>query len=125
MQKTDPKQGYPHGFQCRLITTCHGAMQNPKRLSELLTGSGSSLNALKTRLSNRAVVLDQVRAALPSRLAQAVASAGVEQGRLTVGVVGAAWATRLRYFTDALRRGVGGSLGVEILSVRIRVVPPA
>jgi hypothetical protein len=100
-------------------------MQNPKRLSELLTGSGSSLNALKTRLSNRAVVLDQVRAALPSRLAQAVASAGVEQGRLTVGVVGAAWATRLRYFTDALRRGVGGSLGVEILSVRIRVVPPA
>jgi hypothetical protein len=99
-------------------------MQKPKRLSELLAGPGNRLNALKTRSVKRSLVLDQVRAALPIRLAQAVASAGVEEGRLTVGVVGAVWATRLRYFTDALRRGVSGSLGVEILSVRIRVVPP-
>jgi len=72
----------------------------------------------------RSRVLDQVRAALPIRLAQAVASAGLEGGRLTIGVVGAVWATRLRYFTDALRRGVSGSSGIDILSVRIRVVPP-
>jgi len=70
------------------------------------------------------LVLEQVRAALPDRLAQSVASAGVEQGRLTIGVVGAVWATRLRYFTDALRRGVSGAMGVDIVSVRIRVVPP-
>jgi hypothetical protein len=99
-------------------------MQNPKSVSELLSGPGNSLNTLKTRLGRRAVVLDHVRAALPTRLAQAVASAGVEEGRLTVGVVGAVWATRLRYFTDTLRRGVSGSLGVEILNVRIRVVAP-
>jgi len=72
----------------------------------------------------RSRVLDQVRAALPIRLAQAVASAGLEGGRLTIGVVGAVWATRLRYFTDTLRRGVSGSSGIDILSVRIRVVPP-
>jgi hypothetical protein len=99
-------------------------MQKPKSLSELLSGSGKRLNALKTRSATRSVVLDQVRAALPVRLAQAVASAGVEEGRLTIGVVGAVWATRLRYFTDALRRGVSGSVGTEISSVKIRVVPP-
>ncbi len=69
-------------------------------------------------------MVEQVRAALPARLAGAVASAGVEQGRLTVGVVGAVWASRLRYSSDALRKRVGASMGVEILSVRIRVVPP-
>jgi hypothetical protein len=99
-------------------------MQKPKHLSELLAGPGKRLNALKTRSVKRSRVLDQVRAALPIRLAQAVASAGVEEGRLTVGVVGAVWATRLRYFTDVLRRGVSGSTGVDIVSVRIRVVPP-
>ena len=124
MQKTDSKQGFPHGLRCRLMTTVYIAMQKTKSVSELLAGSGKRLNALKTGLGKRSLVLEQVRAALPNRLAQAVASAGVEGGRLTVGVVGAVWATRLRYFTDALRRGVSGSLGVEILSVRIRVVPP-
>ncbi len=68
--------------------------------------------------------MEQVRAALPARLAQAVASAGIEQGRLTIGVVGAVWASRLRYSSDALRKRVGASMGVEILTVRIRVIPP-
>ncbi len=124
MQKTDSKQGFPHGLRCRRMTTYNIAMQKTKSVSELLRGSGKRLNALKTGLSKRSLVLEQVRAALPHRLAQAIVSAGVEGGRLTVGVVGAVWATRLRYFSDALRRGVSDSLGVEILSVRIRVVPP-
>ena len=34
------------------------------------------------------MVVEQVRAALPARLALAVVSAGIEQGRLTIGVVG-------------------------------------
>ena len=66
----------------------------------------------------------QVRAALPARLGEAVVSAGVDQGRLTLGVVGAHWASRLRYSTDIIRKRVGGALGAEIHSVRIRVVPP-
>jgi hypothetical protein len=69
-------------------------------------------------------VLDQVRAALPSKLGQAVASAGIDEGRLTIGVVGAVWASRLRYSTDILRKRVAKSAGLEILTVRIRVVPP-
>ena len=71
------------------------------------------------------MVVEQVRAALPARLAQAVASAGIEQGRLTIGVVGAVWASRIRYFTDAIRKAISGATGVEILGIRIRVVPPS
>jgi hypothetical protein len=70
------------------------------------------------------LVVEQVRAALPSRLAQAVASAGIEQGRLTIGVVGAVWASRLRYHTEALRRRVGSSMGMVITAVKVKVVPP-
>jgi hypothetical protein len=99
-------------------------MQNSKSLSELLARGGNRLSQLKVRSAARSQVLEQVRGVLPPRLAQAVASAGLEHGRLTIGVVGAQWASRLRYTTDALRKTVARSLGVEILSVRIRVVAP-
>jgi Dna[CI] antecedent, DciA len=70
------------------------------------------------------LVLEQVRAALPARLAKAVVSAGIEQGRLTIGVVGAVWASRLRYLTESVRTRVGGSLGITVLGVKVKVVPP-
>ena len=54
-----------------------------------------------------------------------MASAGLDGGRLTIGVVGAVWASRLRYSSDAIRKRVAKSLGKEVLTVRIRVVPPA
>jgi hypothetical protein len=99
-------------------------MQNPKSLSDLLAGAGKRLTALKTRSLERSLVLDQVRAALPPRLATAVVSAGIEQGKLTIGVVGAVWASRLRYLTESVRNHVSMSSGVSIITVRIRVVPP-
>jgi len=73
---------------------------------------------------DRSRVLEQVRAALPARLALAVVSAGIEQGRLTIGVVGAVWASRLRYLTESVRKHVGNSMGIAIVSVKVRVVPP-
>ena len=100
-------------------------MQNPRSLSDLLSRVGNKLTALKTRSLERALVVEQVRAALPARLAQAVVSAGVEQGRLTIGVSGAVWASRLRYFTDTVRKRVSECLEIEILTVRIRVLPPS
>jgi hypothetical protein len=100
-------------------------MQNPRSVSDLLSRSGNKIAALKLRSLDRSRVLEQVRAALPARLALAVASAGIEQGRLTVGVVGAVWASRLRYLTESIRKRVGSSTGVPILSVKVRVVPPA
>ena len=68
--------------------------------------------------------MEQVRAALPARLAQAVVSAGIDQNRLTIGVTGSVWASRIRYFTVTVRKAVASSLAVEISVVRIRVVPP-
>jgi hypothetical protein len=99
-------------------------MQNTKRLSELLARPGNRLGSLKQRSLERSSILVQVRAALTPKLAQAVSSAGIEAGRLTVGVVGAVWASRLRYSTDMLRKRVTESSGVEVQRVRIRVVPP-
>jgi hypothetical protein len=99
-------------------------MQNPKSLSDLLSRTGNKISALKTRSLERSRVVEQVRAALPARLALNVASAGIDSGRLTIGVVGAVWASRLRYLTESVRKRVGGSLGITILSVRIRVIPP-
>jgi Dna[CI] antecedent, DciA len=97
-------------------------MRNSRSLSELLERGGNRLLLLKARSAERSAVLTEVRAALPERLAQYVMSAGLDQGRLTVGVVGAVWASRLRYSTDILRGRVAKALSVEITAVRIRVV---
>jgi len=99
-------------------------MQKSKSLSELLARGGNRLSQLKERSVARSQTLEQVRQVLSPKLAQVVASAGIENGRLTIGVLGAQWASRLRYLTDALRKGVTRSSGLEILSVRIRVVAP-
>ncbi|MEA3172627.1 MAG: hypothetical protein QOF42_38 [Gammaproteobacteria bacterium] len=99
-------------------------MQNTKRLSELLARPGNRLGSLKQRSLERSSILVQVRAALTPKLAEAVSSAGIESGRLTLGVVSAAWASRLRYSAEVLRKRVTESSGVEIQRVRVRVVPP-
>jgi|SRR5579883_788617 len=91
--------------------------------NNLQTGVGR-LDELRSRLEARASALSAVRSALPDPLARRVASAGLEAGCLTVGVVGAAWASRLRYVTQTLRTKVAAALGEEIVRVRIRVVPP-
>jgi hypothetical protein len=100
-------------------------MQNSKSLSELLARGGKRLALLQDKAAQRSQIVEQVRAALPVRLAESVVSAGLEQGRLTIGVVGAVWASRLRYSTEAIRKRVAKSAGQDVLKVRIRVVPPA
>ncbi len=67
--------------------------------------------------------MEHVCAALPPNLSKVVVSAGIEKGRLTIGVAGAPWAARLRYVTDGLRLRVAATLGVEIQSIRIKVLP--
>lgn len=100
-------------------------MRKSKDIKALFEGGSKRLTDLKTRSRERSNVLTHVLAALPERLAGSVVSAGVDRGRLTVGVTAGAWATRLRYLTETLRREVGRSLGAEIESVRIKVVQPA
>ncbi len=99
-------------------------MHKPKSINELLTGGGKRVAALKARTEARALARAHVCASLPENLAAAVVSAGIESGRLTIGVAGAPWAARLRYVTETLRMRVSASMGVDIQSVRIKVVPP-
>jgi len=98
-------------------------MQKPKSIKELLNTGGKRLSAIKAQAQQRTHVQDHVCAALPAKLAAVVVSAGIDQGRLTVGVASAAWAARLRYLTATLRQRVSTTLKVDIQQVRIRVVP--
>jgi hypothetical protein len=99
-------------------------LRKPKSINELFAAGDSTLGALQAQTRARSRVVEQVWAALPPPLARAVVSAGIEQGRLTIGVAGGTWASRLRYATDTLRARVGEALGVDIHSIRIKVVPP-
>jgi Dna[CI] antecedent, DciA len=90
-----------------------------------MAGGSGRLGALGRQSRERSAVLVHVCAALPPKLAASVASAGIVAGQLTVGVSGAAWASRLRYVTETLRKRVGESMGVEIRTVRLKVVPPS
>jgi hypothetical protein len=100
-------------------------MQNTKRLSELLAVPGKRLASLQRRAGERTSILTQVKTALIPKLAAVVSTAGLEEGRLTIGVTSAAWASRLRYSTEAIRKRVAQSSGIDIQRVRIRVVPPS
>jgi hypothetical protein len=99
-------------------------MQKSKSIRELLSGDHKRLNELTAKLEERSTVLSHVVAVLPPEVAAALASAGLDGGQLTLGVTGAVWASRLRYVTETLRKRVGDSLGQEITSVKIKVVPP-
>jgi hypothetical protein len=102
-------------------------MRKSIKINELLESSSGRLKSLQARRRERTEVLSCVRAALPAELQGSVVTAGIEEGRLIVGVSGGVWATRLRYRAKALREHIAGTLGQEIHSVRIKVVqtPPA
>lgn len=101
------------------------AVRKSRDIKGLFDGGSERLTSLKQRIHQRSLVLDQVIAALPAELAAAVATAGIEGGKLTIGAVSGSWATRLRYTTDILRQRVSSALGVEISSVRIKVTTAA
>ncbi|HVC01064.1 MAG TPA: DciA family protein [Steroidobacteraceae bacterium] len=97
-------------------------MQYPKAISELLRLRHKRLDDLAACLTQRATILAGVKAALPAALAEHVATAGLEGGRLSLGVTSAAWASRLRYAIGEARERIAASCGVAIDEVRIRVV---
>lgn len=101
------------------------AVQKSRSINELLKSGGTRIRDLKSRVDARSRLLTAVRASLDAGQAEAVISAGVIDGVLSVGVSAASWAARLRYETDRLRRSAERAAGVEIRTVRIRVIPPA
>jgi hypothetical protein len=97
-------------------------VEKTRNINRLFEGDSGRLTSLKERSRKRSQTLTQVRAALPPKLAAAVTTAGIEHGRLTIGVSGAAWASRLRYVTEMLRQRLSDAMGMEIRTVRIKVV---
>ena len=97
-------------------------MQKSKAVSELFTGANKKLTALRAKSDERLRIRERVCAVLPAKLARTVVSASIDQGRLSIGVTSAVWATRLRYLADELRNRVGESTGIAVSSVRVRVV---
>jgi hypothetical protein len=95
-------------------------MKKSININELL--EAGRLKGLQTRRRERSDLLAHVRAALPPEFEGTVVTAGIEEGRLVVGVSGGAWASRLRYRSQALRESVATTLGREIHSVRVKVV---
>src|SRR5260370_29083704 len=65
-------------FPCSSPSYSVVAMQNPRSVSDLLSRTGNKLSALKIRSQERSLVVEQLRAALPARLTQALASPGIE-----------------------------------------------
>jgi hypothetical protein len=100
-------------------------MEKYININQLLERGSERLRSLRARSRERSQALSHVIAALPPKIAATVTTAGIERGRLTIGVSGGAWALRLRYMTEMLRRDVGKATGTEIRSVRIKVVHPA
>ncbi len=80
------------------------------------------LAALRAR---RSQILATVLRHLEEPLRSQVVTAGLTRGRLTLGVASAAWASRLRYRTSALRGLISADTGEPIARVRIRVLPPS
>ena len=100
------------------------AMQYPKTISELLRLGHKRLDDLAAGLDARDRVLAGVRASLPAPIAAQVLTASYTEGRLSLGVSSAAWASRARYAAAAARVQLGAALGSEVTSVRVRVARP-
>ena len=105
-------------------TARSAAVQYPKTISELLRLGHKRLDDLATGLEARDRVLAGVRATLPAPIAAQVLTASYADGRLSLGISSAAWASRARYAAAAVREQLGAALGAEVTTVRVRVARP-
>lgn len=99
-------------------------MQKTRSVSELIHHNSKALAQLRERLDERAQLLLQVRAALPTPLVACVLSAGLDKGVLTLGTASAAWASRLRYVSSQVIDKFAKDYDVKIARVRVKVVLP-
>ena len=98
-------------------------MRKPIAVSDLLNEGQAKLQRLKAGAEAASQVLAAVRSALPGEVANHVYGAQLKQGRLTVVVDGAGWATRVRYAALEIAPTVGATIGGEVTAVRVQVRP--
>jgi hypothetical protein len=105
-------------------------MGSEPHLHKLLAAPDGALAQLLADGRRQQQLLAQVRQRLPGELADAVASAGIADGALHLGVTSGAWASRLRFLAPQLRRQLGDRLGQPLNEVCVHVLacvtpPPA
>lgn len=97
------------------------AKTGPTSLADLLQGS-QALQRLKAQAEARRRLTAQVRQLLPGAEAEHLLGAHVNRnGELVLVADSPAWAARIRYAQDALRRGLAP---LEVIGVRVQARPP-
>ncbi len=97
------------------------AKTGPTSLADLLQGS-QALQRLKAQAGARRRLTEQVRQLLPRAEAEHLLGAHVNRNAELVLVADSpAWAARIRYAQDALRRGLAP---LEVIGVRVQARPP-
>lgn len=99
-------------------------MGSEPHLHKLLAAPDGALAQLLADGRRQQQLLDQVRQRLPGELADAVASAGIADGALHLGVTSGAWASRLRFLAPQLRRQLGQPLNEVCVHVLACATPP-
>jgi hypothetical protein len=81
----------------------------------------NTLRRLGARLAQQRALREQVRQRLPDYLAPHCQAAVLDAGRLTLYAASPAWASRLRYLTGELKRGLQTDI-TGLREVRTRVI---
>ena len=101
--------------------------KRPKRVDALLAERSQPRNALERLVRTeelRAAYTDQLRAVLPPALAPHCAVAALDEGRMTIQVAGAGWATRLRMALPKLEPSLRRLADfAAVREIRIRASP--
>ncbi len=90
------------------------------KLQAILANRGSELARIVERAGELDGLLASVRAALPEAARERVFGVNLRSHTLVVITDSAAWASRVRYSSEALRARLAAEYGVEIRKVWIR-----
>ena len=97
----------------------------PQKIGKLLPGTSPPMLRLAKELARQRRVLEVIRAALPPALRQHCRALACRNGRVTLFVASATWATRLRYHTPLLLEKLIAADELGIRTVRVRILAPA
>ncbi len=98
-------------------------MPNPRQLSEVLK-SGARLRHISQRARAAVALREQVRTALPPRLAAHITGATQRRQELVLAVDSPAYCARLRFESPRLRAALAQATGLEFARISVRVQPP-
>lgn len=99
-------------------------LENSCEVKLILAYSNSSFNKLNLQLSEQLALLVKIKTALPEELGKHALHCVIGTKSITVFADSAAWATQLRFYSNAMLRAVNAASATgEFLSLRVKVLP--